>query len=129
MDEWTIPLMLTVLFPSTLLYVSLYSFIVTGSAIIGGPFSGYFVDNVPRLIGIRILIVSQKVVIGISAALLYTMDRWLHSEDTLTWKYVVFAAVIFAGCILKLSNMGSMIAIEKDWVVVIAAGNSSNLTS
>ncbi|KAJ3402732.1 hypothetical protein HDV05_008270, partial [Chytridiales sp. JEL 0842] len=126
MDEWAVPLMLYSLFPSSLLYVSLYSFLITGLAVIGGPAVGFLVDQMPRITSVTALIAAQKVVIGASALLLFAMDRWVPTATT--WGYVLFALVIVCGTVMKLANMGSVIAIEKDWIVVIAGHDSAKLT-
>jgi len=48
--------------------------------------------------------------------------------EQVTWLFVltVSAAVLFGG-VARLGNLGSNVAVEKDWVTVIAEGNKSHL--
>lgn len=47
-------------------------------------------------------------------------------EHALVW--ILFAAIVFCGCVLKLATIGISVAVERDWVTAIADGNSEMLT-
>jgi hypothetical protein len=61
MDEWSIALMLSLLFPSNLLYISIYAFATTSSVIIFGPSVGRLVKSNNRLSSLSCSIIIQLV--------------------------------------------------------------------
>lgn len=54
--------------------------------------------------------------------------RKADGTEEVTWIFLltVSAAVLFGG-IARLGNLGSNVAVEKDWVTVISEGNKSHL--
>jgi hypothetical protein len=51
-----------------------------------------------------------------------------NGTEEVTWWFLlsVSAAVLFGG-LARLGNLGSNVAVEKDWVTAIACGNKSQL--
>ncbi|KAI8816997.1 Ferroporti-1 [Fimicolochytrium jonesii] len=126
-DEWATAIFLAYIFPDTLLQVSLYTLVVTASAIIFSSSIGRRVDTARRLVGIRAFLITQKLSIALTALTLYATSEYLIVR--VAWTYVGFAAVCVLGCALRLANVGTTIAVERDWVVVLARGKSGVLTS
>ncbi|TPX57326.1 hypothetical protein PhCBS80983_g03908 [Powellomyces hirtus] len=126
-DEWATAIFLAYIFPHSLLQVSLYTLIVTLSAILFSGTVGGIVDRSRRLVGIRVFLIIQKAAIATSAFLLFVTSEWLRAHDA--WTYIGFSGVCSTGILLRLANIGTTISVEKDWVVVLAAGKSDFLTS
>ncbi|KAJ3157637.1 hypothetical protein HDU89_000013 [Geranomyces variabilis] len=120
-DEWAVAIFLAYLFPDTLLPVSIYTFAVTLSAICASSRVGRTVDESRRLRTIRSFLIMQKAMIACSALILFTASESSRSK---AWTFSALSLVCGTGLILKLSNIGTTIAVEKDWVVIISAGNS-----
>ncbi|KDQ53177.1 hypothetical protein JAAARDRAFT_197661 [Jaapia argillacea MUCL 33604] len=133
--EFAFYLYLIELFQTTLLPASLFGFFTTGAGIIFSGLIGSLVDRVPRLSFVRWCILVQK----LSATSAYTCFLLLFatrlkeqaSKDlgapALIW--VLFALIVLAGCVLKLSTIGISVAIERDWATTIAEGNNDRLTT
>ncbi|KAJ3332578.1 hypothetical protein HDU76_013755 [Blyttiomyces sp. JEL0837] len=109
MDEWSISLILSVIFPSTLLFISIYAFSVTLSAICFGQWIGIAIDKIPRWTSLNLTVVIQKL--------------------SSTVIYVLFATSIITGAIMRLANIGTTISVEKDWIVVLCEHDKMILTT
>ena len=85
-----------------------------------------------RLQFVRTSLIIQNV--GIACAVLVLVPIFLLGHRTedgteqVTWLFLltVSAAVLFGG-LARLGNLGSNVAVEKDWVTVISEGNKSHL--
>ncbi len=85
-----------------------------------------------RLSFVRTSLVVQN--IGIACAVLVLVPIFLLGHRTedgteeVTWIFLltVAAAVLFGG-LARLGNLGSNVAVEKDWVTVISEGNKGHL--
>lgn len=85
-----------------------------------------------RLQFVRTSLVVQNV--GIACAVLVLVPIFMLGHRTedgteqVTWLFLltVSAAVLFGG-LARLGNLGSNVAVEKDWVTVISKGNKSHL--
>jgi solute carrier family 40 (iron-regulated transporter), member 1 len=95
--------------------------------------AGSLVDWRARLPFVRICILLQK---GSSSAA-YTLFLILFLRfrgetkagghiHALVW--TLFAVIVLSGCVLKLATTGISVAIERDWVTIIADGDSEKLT-
>jgi solute carrier family 40 (iron-regulated transporter), member 1 len=94
---------------------------------------GNAVDAHTRLAFVRICIVFQKCSYSAAYALFLVLFIRFRSEietrgpvHTLVW--TLFAVIVLCGCVLKLATVGISVAVERDWVTVIADGNSDHLT-
>ncbi|KAJ3011856.1 hypothetical protein HKX48_006617 [Thoreauomyces humboldtii] len=124
-DEWAVAVFLAYIFPGTLLPVSLHAFVVTLAAILLSSRIGRIVDKTPRLRAVREFLILQKIMIAASALALFVASE---SPGTETWTYSALTCVCTSGVVLKLSNIGTTISVEKDWVVVLGKGSSAFLT-
>ncbi|KAI9009761.1 Ferroporti-1 [Gaertneriomyces semiglobifer] len=126
MDEWACALLLTHIFKDTLLPVSLYGFIVTLFAILLSSYVGSLIDRNARLPVVRTALSLQCMCIAASSLVLYIVARWASHRNAVT--YVLFGVSVLLGVLLRLANTAEVIAIERDWTVVIAQGDHMTLT-
>ncbi|KND02039.1 uncharacterized protein SPPG_02543 [Spizellomyces punctatus DAOM BR117] len=129
MDEWATALFLSYIFPHTLLTVSLYGFLVTLFAILFSSTVGSVVDKVPRLKAIRIFLVLQNLCIAASSLVLYAITLRFGLNVNRTMTYILYSGSLLLGIALRLANIGEVVSVERDWVVVIAHADTSALSS
>lgn len=136
--EFASYLFLINLFPTTLLPSALYGFFSTLVGVLFGGNVGTLVDNPARLKVIRIIILVAKLAVTSLYAFLLILLVKYPSEAALagqTIKYgghpiiwILFALVVLASCVMKLSDIAMSVAIERDWVTIIASGSDARLT-
>ncbi|KAJ7354739.1 hypothetical protein OS493_030516 [Desmophyllum pertusum] len=128
MWHFAIGLYLVELTPGSLRLTAIYQLISTLSIIIFGPLVGDWVDANARLKVAQVSLIIQNVAVIICGVLLLIMlelDQHLqHPVITL-----LEALIIIIGSVADLSSIGTRIAVEKDWVVVIAGSDKSLLAS
>ncbi|KAI8067114.1 Ferroporti-1 [Gongronella butleri] len=108
-------------FPVSLLYPSVYGFATTISAILFSSHVGNLVDTTPRLTFVRHTLLVQKASIVTSCLLFYALFQgWVAPVG-------LYVGIITCGCLLKLAFIANNIAIEKDWVLVIAEGDTASM--
>ncbi|KFK26445.1 hypothetical protein AALP_AA8G249400 [Arabis alpina] len=116
------PSAIAMLHPS-LLPVAVMGFVTKLAIIIGGPVVGKFMDHSPRVPTFISLNVIQVAAQMLSAGMIihaYTVPSTLASSILLQpW----FFALVFAGAIDRLCGIASGVAIERDWVVLLAGIN------
>jgi len=114
--EFGAVLFLAAIFPGTLLYASIYAL---GRSLAGTLLSsrlGGYVDRSNRLVAIRYSIVWQRLPVAASCGLFLLL---LSFRSSLTFWICFPAAVILAG-LEKLAAISNTIAVERDWVIVVA---------
>ncbi|CAA7017164.1 unnamed protein product [Microthlaspi erraticum] len=116
------PSAIAMLYPS-LLPVAVMGFVTKLAIIIGGPVVGKFMDHSPRVstyISLNVVQAAAQVVSAGTIIHAYTVPSTLGSSILLQpW----FFALIFAGAIDRLCGIASGVAIERDWVVLLAGIN------
>ena len=123
--EFGATLFLAHIFPSTLLPISLYAVVRGLSAVLLSPSVGRHIDHAPRLRVVRDSVVYQRAAVALSCAILYLMSRF---EDLgLVIKYALLALLAVVACVEKLCSIMNLVAVERDWVVVIAEGDDAKL--
>jgi len=139
MAQWTdrtwqiaVPLIFMDLFKTTLMPTALYSTAVYLFVIITLPRVGSWVDSDHRLWVQQVSNVIENVC-AIVTALMFcvmvlieptfgdTVPQW-DSQTVL-----LFTLILLLGCVGELMNNASTLAVERDWVVVIAASSGQNL--
>ncbi|XP_077978935.1 ferroportin-like [Glandiceps talaboti] len=131
---WTfaISLYLVVIDIGSLRLVAVYGFILCASSLLFGPIIGSWVDKNPRLKVIRLSLLLQNTSLIVSALVL-AMLLFLEGNVKLIWNGVLYYIVIFIIIILgdaaELAGQAEKIAIQKDWVVVLAGTNKARLAS
>ncbi|GAA5851103.1 hypothetical protein JCM8547_004133 [Rhodosporidiobolus lusitaniae] len=130
--EFASSLFLVNLFPSTTLQPSIFGFFVTGAAIFLSGTVGSWVDLTSRLRYVRGAIVAQKGTLAFGYAVFTAAfvefgkaAREGKEQGALTAFFVV---VVILGMVQGLAAIGMSVAVERDWVTCIAAGNSATLT-
>jgi len=114
--EFGAVLFLAAIFPGTLLYASSYALIRAASAIVFSPLIGHYVDGNNRLKVIRLAITWQRISVAVSCLLFILMIE--HEKESSLVHAAFFITAAFA-CVEKLGAVGSTVALERDWVVVI----------
>jgi hypothetical protein len=93
---------------------------------------GKWVDRVPRYDIIKYLIPIQKLTVILSHvgfwALLTYFSPGSESKSNDIIAFIIFSAVILLGGMYKVTTIGMNVALERDWIVLLAAGNSPLLT-
>ena len=116
--EFGAVLFLARIFPGTLLPSSAYALVRAASAICFAPLVGRYVDQLDRLRTVRLSIVGQR-----GAVILSCLCFWALS--TTVWDFpgftpLLISMLILLACVEKLCSIMNLIAIERDWVVVVA---------
>ncbi|KIL71466.1 hypothetical protein M378DRAFT_182891 [Amanita muscaria Koide BX008] len=121
--EFGATLFLATIFPGTLLPTSVYALARSLSAILFSPAVGRYIDNNNRLVVVRLSIVLQRIAVVVSCVIFWYMlsleVRWLKAS--------LLAMLTFLACVERLCTVMNKIAVERDWVVVIAGNKASNL--
>ncbi|KAL1212765.1 Solute carrier family 40 member 3 [Cardamine amara subsp. amara] len=115
------PSAIAMLHPS-LLPVAVMGFVTKVAIIIGGPVVGKFMDHSPRVPTYISLNVVQAAAQVLSAGMIihaYTVPSTSASFLLQPW----FFALVFAGAIDRLCGIATGVAIERDWVVLLAGIN------
>ncbi|EGZ73985.1 hypothetical protein NEUTE2DRAFT_166054 [Neurospora tetrasperma FGSC 2509] len=110
-------------FPDNLLPVSLYALSRNLAAILFAVPVGHWIDTAHRLTVVRASIVGQRLAVAASCGLF-----WALLELRLGWRQSplvdgLFGASVLLACVEKLAAGVNLIAVERDWVVVITQGN------
>ncbi|CEQ41462.1 SPOSA6832_03178, partial [Sporobolomyces salmonicolor] len=120
------------LFPNTTLQPSIFGFFTTGAAIVFAGTVGGFVDRFSRLRFVRSTIVAQKATVAIAYAIFLICFLELKVAVKEGGKQpvldVLFALVTLLSMLLNLATIGISVAVERDWVTTIAAGDGATLT-
>lgn len=128
MWHFAIGLYLVELTPESLRLTAIYQLVSTLSIIIFGPLVGDWVDANPRLKVAQVSLIIQNVAVIICGVLLIIMLE-LAKDIPHAYFVVLEALVIIVGSIADLSSVGTKIAVEKDWVVVLAGSDKKLLAS
>lgn len=111
-------LLIADIFKTSLLLASIYGFATTSSAILFGSSIGRLADATSRLTFVRITMLVQKGAIVTSCTLFYLILKFNYYPQFL------YPGIVLCGCLLKLAFIANNIAIEKDWIMVIAEGDT-----
>ncbi|ETN43452.1 uncharacterized protein HMPREF1541_02611 [Cyphellophora europaea CBS 101466] len=123
--EFGAVLYLAAIFPGTLLPMSTYALCRGLSAVVLSPAVGRYIDSGERLHVVRTSIVVQRIAVTLSCALLWLMvigvarQRWL--------KIAMVGVLSLTACVEKLCSIMNLVAVERDWVVVVARDSAPAL--
>lgn len=115
--EFGAVLFLAGIFPGTLLYASIYAL---GRALAGtllSPIVGSYVDRTNRLKAIRSSIIWQRFSVAASCGLFLVLFAARQSRLTF---WLCFPATVLLACFEKLAAISNTIAVERDWIIVVA---------
>lgn len=110
-------------FPGTLLPVSLYAVVRSASAIILSPMVGRYIDLNDRLEVVRISIVGQRLSVTLSCIIFWILFM-LPDHSVLLQNFLLGVLALLA-CTEKLGSIMNILAVERDWVVVIATAEGN----
>ena len=114
--EFGAVLFLADIFPDTLRPVSVYTLIRALSAICFSPVVGGYIDRRNRLSLVRESIIGQRISVVLSC-LLFAM---MASTEPASLKIGLLSILCILACVEKVYSVMNLIAVERDWVVVIA---------
>ena len=119
--EMAAVLFIAAIFPGTLLPMSVYALVRSAAATVLAPALGSWIDRGNRLKAVRISIVEQRLAVAASCGIFW----FLHERQGLGSKQRtgLFAVSVVLACVEKLSSVMNLVAVERDWVVVITQGN------
>ncbi|KAG0372791.1 hypothetical protein BGX24_012575 [Mortierella sp. AD032] len=134
------------IFKTTLLPMSIYGFSTTVAGILFSTTVGSIVDTTPRLSAVQAFLFIQKLTTVIGALGFWILLTWFDPTTSvpaavagagpsssiaglsMVQGYGLFALMVVASGVLKLSALGWSISIERDWVVALCHSNSEALT-
>lgn len=123
--EFGAVLFLARIFPGTLLPSSTYALVRAASAICFAPLVGRCVDQGDRLQIVRLSIVGQR-----GAVIVSCLGFWALSTGILDFpglKPLLLAMLVLLAYVEKLGSIMNIIAIERDWIVVVAESSQCGL--
>ncbi|KAL6871889.1 Ferroporti-1 [Trichoderma novae-zelandiae] len=123
--EFGAVLYMALVFPGTLLPMSLYALVRGLSAIVFAPAVGWYIDTGNRLQVVRVSIVLQRLVVAASCAVFYALAADMPPGSGV--RAGLLAVVTILACVEKLCSILNMVSVEKDWVVVVSQGNAEAL--
>ena len=118
-------LIIAQIYEGTLLPTSVYALVRAASAIMFAPTIGRHVDQVDRLKVVRLSIIGQRLAV-ISSCLGLWLLSFVSSPKTAA-SLVLFGIMTILACVEKLCSIMNLIAIERDWVVVVAKSSNCGL--
>ena len=123
--EFGAVLFLARIFPGTLLPPSIYALVRAASAICFAPLVGRYVDQGDRLKVVRLSIVGQRMAVILSCLGFWALSIWVSGFPSLRPLLIALLAVL--ACVEKLCSIMNLIAIERDWVVIVAENSHYGL--
>ena len=122
------------MWPKDLLIVAIYGLVNCIAVILCGAFMGNWIDGTGRLTAAKTFLVVQNSTVAVACAVLATYFHWkawwvnlFGSEDATSLTIAVLTISI--AIVSTLASTGSKIVVEKDWIVVIAGGDSDRLAT
>eukprot|EP00042_Codosiga_hollandica_P029255 m.160204 g.160204 ORF g.160204 m.160204 type:complete len:516 (-) comp53025_c0_seq1:3569-5116(-) len=114
------------IWPDSILLVAIYGLACDLATGLLGAHAGDFVDRTPRLRAVFWAIIGQNCCIFVCVgSIILVLWKGSDLHDGLFWFLVVSA--ILSGSLSEVANMAGSIAVEKDWVRVIAGNDSKQL--
>ncbi|KAK1993847.1 hypothetical protein LX36DRAFT_661103 [Colletotrichum falcatum] len=127
MFEFAAVLYLAAIFPGTLLPMSVYALTRGLSALLFAPAVGRYIDGSDRLEVVRTSIVFQRLAVSASCAVFYVLSTRLPLSGHGRMGLLALLSVL--ACAEKLYSIVNTVSVEKDWVVVLAGGNTEALAT
>jgi iron-regulated transporter 1 len=114
--EFGAVIFLAAVFPGTLFFASCYALCRAAAAAVLGSWVGGLVDRNERLEVVRASIVWQRLSVAASCLVLAAM----MGREKGVVMYVLFGASVVLACVEKLAFVANTVAVERDWIVVVA---------
>lgn len=124
--EFGAVLFLASIYPGTLLPLSIYALVRALAAILFSPKIGTYIDKAHRLHVVRLSIVGQRIAVIFSCGLfsIALQSNQIMADYSM---FLIFPLLVIFACFEKLFAIMNTVAIERDWVLVIAADNDGTL--
>lgn len=117
--EFGAVLFLATIYPGTLLPMSVYALVRSLAAIALSPAVGQFIDSTNRLKVVRVSIIGQRLAVATSCMAFLSLLLYKDILSEVLTNALFFLLMLLA-CVEKLCIIMNTIAVERDWVVVIA---------
>ena len=130
MWQFAVPLLFMEIFVDTLLPSALFSLLLYLGCTLCMTAAGRWVDRAPRMLVVARSIFIDNLCILLSTALLCAMLARSDSERRWTWdgpNIALFVAINALGTVAEVMNQVQTLALERDWVVVVAGRSSAML--
>ncbi|KAI3674791.1 hypothetical protein L2E82_51907 [Cichorium intybus] len=128
MWEFSVGLYMINVWPDSLLMAAAYGVVESVSTTVFGPLVGQWIDNSTYPKVLRIWLITQNLSFIIAGV---TVVGLLMSPDLRVTNVTAFTSLVvltnLSGALAVLSSLAGTILIEREWVVVISEGHSSNL--
>ena len=108
---------LAAIYPNNLLPVSVYALVRNAAVIALTAPMGRWIDRGNRLTIVQVSIIGQRVSVVASSLVFWFMYRFDSLDDWL--RNSLFAVTVILACAEKLSASVNLVAVERDWVVVL----------
>ncbi|GAO50611.1 hypothetical protein SAICODRAFT_72386 [Saitoella complicata NRRL Y-17804] len=123
--EFQAVITIAVIFPGNLLQPSIYALIRGLAAVLLAPAAGKYIDRTDRLKVVRLSIGLQRIPVALSCLCFWILLTWPTRSGPVTG--VLMSALAVLACVEKVSSIMNTIAVERDWVVVIAGQHEPSL--
>ncbi|KAI9150126.1 Solute carrier family 40 member 1 [Paramyrothecium foliicola] len=123
--EFGAVLYLAEIFPGTLLPMSVYALVRGLAALTFASAVGHYIDTGNRLKVVRTSIVYQRLATAVSCGIFYALSKKLSLGAA--GKQGMLALLIVLACVEKLCSIMNLVAVEKDWVVVVSENDEEAL--
>ncbi|KAL8232521.1 hypothetical protein R6Q57_002299 [Mikania cordata] len=123
--EFSVGLYMINVWPDSLLLAAAYGVVESVTITLFGPLVGKWVDNSTYPKVLRVWLLTQNLSFMVAGV---TVVGLLISPDTNATKFTLLVVLTnLSGAVAVLSTLAGTILIEREWVVVISEGHSSNL--
>lgn len=119
---------------SSLQLTAVYGLVLAASVILLGSAVGNWIDKTRRIIAARSFLAVQNLSVALAATILSVYLYWLQSTTETErdgWaevnKWLVVVVSISLCAVARLASSGTVILIQRDWIVVIANGDNDRL--
>lgn len=130
MWNFAVAVFLVELYGNSLLLTAVYGLVVAGSVLLLGAIIGDWVDRNPRLKVAQTSLVVQNSCVIVCGVLLMVVFQFKEQLATLYNGWILTTCYILVITIANIANLASTamsITIQRDWVVVVAGQDSSQL--
>ena len=113
------------LYPDSLRIVALYGFVVSVSLILCGASVGRWIDKNRRWFAAKVCLLVENLLVTLAYIILvFYYTFWTDIEES---RWMVIASVILISIFANFACVGCKIIIERDWIVVVTAGDEIQL--
>ena len=110
---------------------AIYGLVLAATVIILGATVGNWIDRTKRIVAARTFLALQNICVAICAVSLSVYLMTKSDDDDQDWqvtkKWLIMVTSITISAMARLASAGTVILIQKDWIVVIADGDNDKL--